>query len=113
MSHGSGGTIFAPCAKTAQTWVLVRLSFPLFANTYLPFLVSPLSSHMSHLPPLPLPLPLLSTHHYYLVLDITNDLPDPKVIDQWLGEPVRAAVLPTSVSFCFYKNFFIIFIFDV
>jgi protein arginine N-methyltransferase 5 len=32
-----------------------------------------------------------------VVLDITNDLPDAAIIDQWLGEPVRAAILPTSI----------------
>ncbi|EFA85493.1 protein arginine methyltransferase [Heterostelium album PN500] len=33
----------------------------------------------------------------FVVLEMTADLPSPSVINQWLGEPVKAIIIPTSI----------------
>nr|CAB3265173.1 protein arginine N-methyltransferase 5-like [Phallusia mammillata] len=40
-----------------------------------------------------------------LALEITADLPDELVLKQWLGEPIRSVVLPTSVFLTNKKGF--------
>ena len=41
----------------------------------------------------------LCNHHSRLgvVLEVTADLPDPVILKQWFGEPIRAVLLPTSI----------------
>ncbi|GCC45243.1 hypothetical protein chiPu_0029336, partial [Chiloscyllium punctatum] len=38
-------------------------------------------------------------------LDVGADLPSDSVIDRWLGEPIKAAVLPTSIFLTNKKGF--------
>ncbi|XP_045600789.2 protein arginine N-methyltransferase 5 [Procambarus clarkii] len=40
-----------------------------------------------------------------LALEVSADLPDQSVIDRWLGEPVRTAILPTSIWLTNKKGF--------
>ncbi|XP_069940750.1 protein arginine N-methyltransferase 5 isoform X1 [Cherax quadricarinatus] len=40
-----------------------------------------------------------------LALEISADLPEQSVIDRWLGEPVRSAILPTSIWLTNKKGF--------
>ncbi|XP_060679181.1 protein arginine N-methyltransferase 5, partial [Hemiscyllium ocellatum] len=40
-----------------------------------------------------------------LALDVGADLPSDSVIDRWLGEPIKAAVLPTSIFLTNKKGF--------
>ncbi|CAI5956562.1 unnamed protein product [Closterium sp. NIES-65] len=44
----------------------------------------------------------LCEHHGHLsvALDITGSLPSPSALHRWLGEPVRAAILHTSIVIC-------------
>jgi protein arginine N-methyltransferase 5 len=44
-------------------------------------------------------LRVLCEHHHNLgvVLELTADVPDETVLKQWLGEPIRAVILPTSI----------------
>jgi protein arginine N-methyltransferase 5 len=44
-------------------------------------------------------LRVMCEHHHNLgvVLELTADMPDERILDQWLGEPIRAVVLPTSI----------------
>jgi protein arginine N-methyltransferase 5 len=41
----------------------------------------------------------LCEHHPSLgvALEVTEDLPDPEVIAKWLGEPVKALIIPTKI----------------
>lgn len=36
-----------------------------------------------------------------LILELSADLPSEKIIERWLGEPIRAIILPTSI---FHNN---------
>ena len=32
-----------------------------------------------------------------IALELTADLPEPEVLDQWFGEPIKACIVPTSI----------------
>ncbi|KAK3861183.1 hypothetical protein Pcinc_032814 [Petrolisthes cinctipes] len=40
-----------------------------------------------------------------LMIEVSADLPDQSVVDRWLGEPIRCAVLPTSIWLTNKKGF--------
>ena len=40
-----------------------------------------------------------------LALEITAELPDECILDRWLGEPIRCAIVPTSIFLTNKKGF--------